>query len=357
MPSPLQILAGPRARAHLLAHGLRPADVEILVGASGGPKWLVLHGLDRVLAEKVIPAARPGPLHLVGSSAGAWRHTALASPDPHAALERLREAYIGQRYPKGPSPRLVSETSLGVLRTILGPGGPAPLLANEKVRLHVLTNVGRGLLRRERRVALLAGLGLMALSNLASRRTQAWSMDRVAFHGGGDPGPLASLDDLPTRHAALTAENFEAVTLATGSIPLVLEGVEIPGGPPGLHRDGGVVDYHPALRFRSARAGGAGLVLYPHFFSALTPGWFDKSLPWRRAKGAVLDDVVLLAPSPEFVASLPGEKIPDRKDFETLGDGARQRAWREVARASAALGEALEEVLEKGVTPERVGKI
>ena len=47
--SSLSILAGPKALAELREHGLSPARVRVFVGASGGPKWLVLYGLDRVL--------------------------------------------------------------------------------------------------------------------------------------------------------------------------------------------------------------------------------------------------------------------------------------------------------------------
>jgi hypothetical protein len=36
----LRILAGPRARAHLSAHGLRREDVRIIPAAAGGPKGL-----------------------------------------------------------------------------------------------------------------------------------------------------------------------------------------------------------------------------------------------------------------------------------------------------------------------------
>jgi hypothetical protein len=38
----LQILAGPRARAHLREQGLRPQDVRVVPAAAGGPKGLVL---------------------------------------------------------------------------------------------------------------------------------------------------------------------------------------------------------------------------------------------------------------------------------------------------------------------------
>ena len=48
-----------------------PGSVRAFVGASGGPKWLVLHGLDRVLMPWLLAEARP--IHAIGSSIGSWR--------------------------------------------------------------------------------------------------------------------------------------------------------------------------------------------------------------------------------------------------------------------------------------------
>lgn len=63
------------------------------------------------------------------------------------------------------------------------------------------------------------------------------------------------------------------------------------------------------------------MVLYPHFTDKVIPGWFDKSLPWRRADRERLQDVLLLAPSAEYLAALPHGKPPDRSDFKRyLGD-------------------------------------
>ena len=50
----LVIRAGARARARLLEEGFHPDLFGTLVGASGGPKWLVLRHLDAALAERLI---------------------------------------------------------------------------------------------------------------------------------------------------------------------------------------------------------------------------------------------------------------------------------------------------------------
>jgi hypothetical protein len=89
-----------------------------------------------------------------------------------------------------------------------------------------------------------------------------------------------------------------------------------------------------------------GLVLYPHFFDRIVPGWFDKALPWRRARGALLARTVFVAPSPEFVRTLPGGKVPDRDDFVSMPTAERQRRWKQAIVACRQRGEELEELME-----------
>jgi hypothetical protein len=65
------------------------------------------------------------------------------------------------------------------------------------------------------------------------------------------------------------------------------------------------------------------------------PGWLDKGLPWRRAargpNRAWLDNVLIVAPSSEFLKTLPSNKLPDRSDFKSYGmyQDERIRAWRQ----------------------------
>ena len=60
-----------------------------------------------------------------------------------------------------------------------------------------------------------------------------------------------------------------------------------------------------------------GLVLYPHFQRHLVPGWLDKGLKRRHGASPRLDNVVVLAPRAEWIATLPNAKLPDRQDFKT----------------------------------------
>src|SRR3954453_13886059 len=139
MPTSLSLLAGSDALQHVRERGLHAGDVEVLPGASGGPKWLVVAALRRFLFGEFLQQPRTRPLHLIGSSIGTWRLACLAQKDPLAALARFEEAYIEQRYDKDPPPRVVTETSAAIVATLLSPTGAAEVLAHPWFRLHVLT--------------------------------------------------------------------------------------------------------------------------------------------------------------------------------------------------------------------------
>ncbi len=341
--SSLTLRAGPEALAHIRERGLRPADVSVVPGASGGPKWLVLAGIDRYVIGEWLLEPRTRPLHLVGSSIGSWRMACLAQRDSRAALDRAHAAYLEQRYPHRPSPTLVSETSARILDVLLGPAGADEILDNQARRLHVIAAQCRGLTASERRYTQLAGFALMASMNALSRRSIGLQARRVVFHAQGDASLLAHLGDLPTRHAVLTRANLAPALLASASIPLVLDGVQVPGIDGGPCRDGGLTDYHLDIDYGIDE----GIVFYPHFSSQVITGWFDRSLPWRRAR-QTLRRTLLVAPSPGFVASLPFGKIPDRRDFYTMDDATRIRAWQTVMSASERMGDELRQLIERG---------
>ena len=339
----LTLLAGPDALAHIRDRGLAPGDVSVVPGASGGPKWLVLAGLDRYVLGEWLPRPRTRPLHLVGSSIGSWRMACLAQRDPRAALDRAHAAYVEQRFPLRPSPALVSATSAGILDVLLGPTGADEILQHPSMRLHVIAAQCRGLTASEYPRRQLAGFVLMASMNVLARRTIGLHVRRVVLSTHGDAGPLARLADLPTHHAPLTRENLAPALLASASIPLVLDGVRVPGVDGAVCRDGGLTDYHLDIEY----GGDEGLVFYPHFSREVITGWFDRSLPWRRARRS-LRRTLLVAPSPSFVASLPFGKIPDRRDFYTMDDATRIRAWKTVMAESARMGDEWQSLVESG---------
>jgi len=325
----LEIRAGAEARRTLLEQDLRPELFDVLVGASGGPKWLVISALDRLL----FPWLAGGALRCVGSSIGAWRHLCLAQPDPAAALARLEEAYIDQSYSARPGPREVSDTCARMLAYVLGPDGARCVAAHPRLQSHIVVARGNGPWRSRRGAVLAAAAAATAGLNLLARPAIAALLERCCFHNG-PPGTALRFTAMATRYVALREDNVFGAALASGSIPLVAAGVEelLPGE---VCWDGGMTDYH----FEPGFADTPRLTLYPHFYPRLTPGWFDKPLPWRRTAPARWPQLVLLSPSASFVASLPGGRIPDRRDFHRLETRERQRTWRRVAEAGLRLAE------------------
>lgn len=331
----LRVLAGPAALAELNRDGFNRERIRSLAGASGGPKWLVLSGLDPQIAESVM-ANRCSPIDLIGSSIGAWRMACFAKSDPRAALAEFSEAYLGQTYSERPDRHEITKVSLSLVQQLLGPGGAAQVLEHDQARLHILTVRSRLLTRSDQPALLAAGLLLAASANALQRAWLANFFERVVFHDDRSQAPLLGTDDFGQQNVALTPSNLAAAIVASGAIPLLLAGVQnVPNAPAGVYRDGGITDYHLDLPL----APSDGLCLYPHFYSTLTPGWFDKRLRRRRVLARNFDRVILLAPDSQFVAALPGAKIPDRTDFTELSNSERQLRWRQVAKESQRLGD------------------
>ena len=98
-----------------------------------------------------------------------------------------------------------------------------------------------------------------------------------------------------------------------------------------------------------------GLVLYPHFQKAVVPGWLDKALPWRKASGAWLDNVILISPSRAYLDRLPLKKLPDRNDFKRFVDDyeGRLKYWRFAMDESGRLRDELAEMINSGTMATR----
>ena len=335
MQSPLRVLAGATAWRKIQQSGLKADDIEVMVGASGGPKWFCLYGLDQYLLGHFF-AGRSKPLHLLGSSAGAWRFSCYAQQDAVAASARFAKAYSEICYPAGADVSLVTRISHTVIDQVLPTAQHcAEVLTNPVMKLHLIVDRARGLTKVSNSLLQGAALGLTATANLLHRSLLQFFYQRVHFYAPGACAPFMHSAELPTEHVALTSDNLRAAILASGSIPMVLEPIEnICDAKPGRYFDGGITDYHFNQRFSED-----GLVLYPHFYPNLTPGWFDKALPWRRVKPELLHNVIILCPSDSWVRSLPYGKIPDRKDFK-LPDAQRIAYWQEVLQRSHELASA-----------------
>jgi hypothetical protein len=374
----LHIHAGPQAMAHVRAQGLAPADVAVIPGAAGGPKGLILGPLDRFLFGQWLPQSAHR-IDLVGASIGAWRLAAACLHNPAEALRRLERDYIAQHYElppgqKRPSAEQVSREFGNSLRQFYG-GRVDEVLRHPRYRLHVITSRGKHLLAREARWRTPMGYAGAFFANVARRRAMGAWLERVVFstpQADGRPAVLPfSTVDYPTRQVDLSAANFMQAVQASCSIPFVLQAVhDIPGAPSGAYWDGGITDYHLHLHYQTAQKedkldpdliaargqpsiqnslNSSGIVLYPHFQQAVVPGWLDKSLKWRHKATPALSNMLLLAPNPEWVKSLPNGKLPNRDDFVHYGPdlAGRMKAWNTAVAASQQLADEFAAWLER----------
>ena len=396
----LRIYAGPLARQHIEKNGFQPGDVGTVPGAAGGPKGLILGRLDQYIFGHWLAQTRH-EIHLVGASIGAWRMATAcldapaastgsgAPPDPAAAFKRLEHDYIHQHYElqpgqTRPTPHYISARFGQGLRDFYA-GRVDEVLHHPRFKLHIITSRGRHILRTEH--ALRSRLGYLGayLTNSLHRKSMGAWLERVVFSTQKAPLPFAT-SDYRTRQVALTQANFMDALQASCSIPFLLNSVHnIAGAPPGAYWDGGITDYHLHLNYINtteliannvygtlatginsshiaAAAPGAGvglqlaageaaqasppparasLVLYPHFQKAVVPGWLDKGLKWRHKSTHCLDNVLLVAPDPDWVKTLPNGKLPDRQDFTHYGNdlAGRVKAWRTAASASQQLAD------------------
>jgi predicted acylesterase/phospholipase RssA len=329
----LDFFAGPRALQHLRQHGLRAQDVAVVPAAAGGPKGLIFQAMDQWMFGQWLPSA-PRERSLVGASIGAWRMAAACQRDPADAFKRLGDLYCGQRYTAKPDTAEIDRVCRQLLWDFVS-GHEADILNHPHYRLHLLANRGRGLLADpSSRGQELRGFAAAAFANLASRERLAGSIERVLLGDARDPLPWLQKqwDGFATHFAALSQDNLATALLASGTLPMIMPPVRgIAGAPAGAYWDGGMIDYHLALPF--SRLAPGELVLYPHFTPYIIPGWLDKALPWRRAHRGPnrhwLDNVLLAAPSREFLRTLPRGKLPDRKDFTHYGldHDERIRQW------------------------------
>ena len=338
---------------HIAQNGLRPQDVGVVPGAAGGPKGLVLGPLDRFIFGDWL-AQTSHEVHLVGASIGAWRMATACLNNCVAGFEQLEHDYIRQDYAlkpgeKVPSADTVSE-DFGRSLARFYAGKVADVLSHPRYRLHIITSRGRHILRRERKVATPVGyLGAFLSNGLHRKAMGAW-LERVVFSSQNAALPFDSRD-YKTRQIDLNEANFNLALQASCSIPFVLRAVaDIPGAPPGAYWDGGITDYHLHLNYPAASNGPAkNLVLYPHFQKSVVPGWLDKGLKWRHKATPFLDNMVLLAPNPDWVKTLPNGKLPDRRDFKHYGSDlpARVKAWSTAASRSQQLADEWQQWLSK----------
>ncbi len=339
MGSQISIRAGAQALDCIRANGLPQESIKVMVGASGGPKWFVLSGLDKALLGEYF-RNRTSPLDLIGTSAGSWRFSCYGQDDPLAAHERFEQGYLHTDYSKKPDPAEISRKARELVENIVSPESIEQILNNPVFRFNLIAVRSHGLTASDIKPLQIAGLGLAATSNLINRKHLSSFFTRTLFYHPAyettEKPEFYNANDFPTERVRLTKTNLVDAIMASGSIPVVMLSVSnIAGAPAGRYRDGGITDYHFDMRFHQ----GDGLVLYPHFYSRMIPGWFDKALKHRRPSPQNTDNVVLVSPSQAFVDRLPYRKIPDRNDFARFTYDERVRYWKRVVDESRRLGD------------------
>ncbi len=347
MSENLMILAGKTAFKHIKENGLAPDDIDAMLGASGAAKWLSIYGLDATIFSRWF-SGRRRPLHLLGTSIGAWKFAAAAQNDCLRAFDRLKRAYTHQHYKGNVSAAQVSQETRRIMDEFLTPRAVEEILRHPWLRIGFSAVRCKGFMASDATSVQCLGIGIAYSLNAMARSLQGLCFERIFFHDPRYDTGVWETGDFPTTRIPLDRKNFTKALLASGSIPVVMKGVhQIPGMADGTFRDGGLLDYHPAFSLGPDQNG---FVLYPHFYPSLTLGWFDKNIPGRKARGRIVDRIILLAPSPELVSALPLGRIPDRRDFITLmgRDGERILAWNKAADMCRVLGDEFMDAVESG---------
>lgn len=336
----IDIHAGKTAAKIINEQGFKPELFTSFLGASGGPKWFTLFGLDKYIFGEFFKN-RTQPLNLIGSSAGAFRSACFAQNDPVAAIERLAKSYSQTRYSSNkPTPAEITLKARALLDDVFGEHGVTEIINNPVFKAHFIVAKSNGFIASENKLIQLMGLSKSYMLNRVNRKLLGSQYERFIF---GAPNSNLSITDsynFKTQNIALSQTNLKDALLASGSIPLIMQGIKnIAGSPQGTYRDGGIIDYHFDLKINNP-----GLILYPHFNSEPKAGWFDKNLK-RKVAPQNYDNVVMITPSKEFIAGLPYGKIPDRNDFTDLDADTRIKYWNTVFSETEKLAEAFDSKL------------
>jgi hypothetical protein len=338
----LDIYAGETALNTVNEKGFEQEIFTSFLGASGGPKWFTLFSLDKYIFGEFFKE-RKTELNLIGSSAGAFRAACFAQKDPVAAITKLAESYSETVYSDNAKPEEITSKAIELLDYVLGDNGVEEIINNKIIKSHFLVNKTNGFVGSENKVTQSLGLIKSILLNRVDRNLLRKQYERFVFKS-----PLSDLiiDDycnFKTEYIDLTQNNLRDALLASGSIPMVMQGIkDISGAPKGMYRDGGIVDYHFDFKLKNNE----GLILYPHFNSQPKAGWFDKSLK-RKVLPKNYDNIVMIVPSPKFIESLPYSKIPDRTDFTKMDSNQRIKYWKIVLSETEKLSDYFNEVLDK----------
>jgi hypothetical protein len=354
--SRIKIKAGKHIYKIIKDGGFNLNSVSTYFGAAVGPRWLISSGFDLALLKGGF-LGRSRAVHLIGSSAGAWRFAAWIQPQAIQSYRKLLNAYVNTRYSRKDNPQSVLEKFTGLVNEYLEDDALSFALANKKYRLAIITARAHGLISLEALWLQKLGLITCCLFNLMSRNNIHRFAQRIVFYDGSKPPFFCLQPEFRGSFVRLNEINFKYAVMASGAIPLVVAGVHnIYGAPRGVYRDGGLLDYHLAHQFAANKNE---TVLFFHHQERIIPGWLDKNLKKRKTDAETLSNVLMVLPSEDFIKTLPGEKVPDRTDFLTYIDDqdTRIKNWYKAVELSAPLGEDFLELVESGKIKDMVERL
>lgn len=352
----LQLYAGSTARQHIQKYGLQPQHIGAIAAAAGGPKGLMLLNLDRFIFGDWLKNSTQR-VHLLGASIGAWRMATVCMPYVKPSIDQLEYSYIHEIFTSNrpPPPAKISAVFAQQLHNNFD-GHVAHIVNHPRYKLHIFTARGRHILAHDTRWRTALGYAGAFTANAIHRKFLGAWLERVVFSSPKGQLPTAlpfDSRDYTTQHVTLGEANFFKAMQASGSIPFVLQAVHnIVGAPRGAYWDGGITDYHLHLPFFQGLAkpqNATPIVLYPHFQKNVVLGWLDKHLTWRHHATTALDNVLLLTPNPQWIATLPNGKPPDRHDFTAYMHDQTQRIklWNTAIAASQQLADEFAQWVEK----------
>jgi hypothetical protein len=337
----LDIYVGKKARSIIEQQGLHQQAFSMFLGASGGPKWFALFGLDKYLFGEFFKG-RNQPLEMLGSSAGAFRIACFTQDDPVAAISKLAYQYSESDVHTKMTAEDLTNMAEDMLEHVFTDSGIEHVVNNPIFKANFIVTKANGLVSFENKFV--QGFGLLEsyVLNRLNRGYLNLQYERFIFRHQDSILEIKDPYEIDTQYINLSPENVKDSLLASGSIPLVMAGIkDIAGAPKGMYRDGGVIDYHFDISFNKS-----GLILYPHFNKAPKAGWFDKKLS-RAVSADNYDRTVMLVPSDEFIAQLPFGKIPDRTDFETMDLKTRVKYWHTVFEETEKLADEFKRVIDQ----------
>lgn len=348
----LNLRAGHLARQLIEKEGLQASFVDIIPGAAGGPKGIGIQGLDQAIFGDFLPQA-PQRRTLIGSSIGSWRFASILAWGAQEGTKRLADLYTHLYFHKKMSRSDVGHVCRDMLIELIQ-GKEQQLIEHPDYHLAIISIKAQHIFQSDHSLPLLASVAGIIGSNAWGRKHNRLFMQRVI----SQPASAQQFkieDDFFTHYHALNEKNITPWLMASASIPGLMSAIrDIPDAPKGSYRDGGLIDYHLDLPFKSQ-----GIVLYPHFSDTITPGWFDKMLKKRKANPENQARTLLLSPSKEYLQSLPLGRLPDRKDFSLKGLDQKQRIqmWNQCVAESQRLGDEFLELVEKQNFPQFINAL